>query len=57
MPRGSPVRKPAAYRQSPGIPLLHRHSPGLYRHQIPAELRQRPDLTPVIACYTKAEPR
>ncbi|KAH3800375.1 hypothetical protein DPMN_154008 [Dreissena polymorpha] len=30
---------------SPGIPSLRRHSPGLYRHQTPAELRQRPGLT------------
>ncbi|KAH3875547.1 hypothetical protein DPMN_038815 [Dreissena polymorpha] len=30
---------------SPGKPSLRRHSPGLYRHQTPAELRQRPGLT------------
>ncbi|KAH3797617.1 hypothetical protein DPMN_151201 [Dreissena polymorpha] len=33
------------FRQSPGKPSLRRHSPGLYRHQTPAELRQRPGLT------------
>jgi len=37
--------KPAESRQSPGKPSLRRHSPGLYRHQTPAELRQRPGLT------------
>ncbi|KAH3706901.1 hypothetical protein DPMN_066292 [Dreissena polymorpha] len=33
---------------SPGIPEHRRHSPGLYRHQTPAELRQRPGFNPVM---------
>ncbi|KAH3708162.1 hypothetical protein DPMN_067601 [Dreissena polymorpha] len=37
--------KPGESRQSPGIQSLRRHSPGLYRHQTPAELGQRPGLT------------
>ncbi|KAH3831536.1 hypothetical protein DPMN_032886 [Dreissena polymorpha] len=36
---------PGESRQSPGIPSLRRHSPGLYGHQTPTELRQRPGLT------------
>ncbi|KAH3739638.1 hypothetical protein DPMN_046292 [Dreissena polymorpha] len=36
--------EPCESRQSPGILSLRRHSPGLYRHQTPAELRQRPGL-------------
>ncbi|KAH3793492.1 hypothetical protein DPMN_147004 [Dreissena polymorpha] len=37
--------EPCESRQSPGILSLRRHSPGLYRHQTPAELRQRPGPT------------
>ncbi|KAH3833060.1 hypothetical protein DPMN_106361 [Dreissena polymorpha] len=53
MPRWSPGES----RQSSGIPQLRRHSPGLYRHQTPAELRQRPGLTPVFAGNAPAEPQ
>ncbi|KAH3719655.1 hypothetical protein DPMN_062505 [Dreissena polymorpha] len=41
--RLNPVKADRA-RLSPGIPSLRRHSAGLYRHQTPTELRQRPAL-------------
>ncbi|KAH3818826.1 hypothetical protein DPMN_120552, partial [Dreissena polymorpha] len=43
------IAPPAASWQSPGIPKHRRHSPGLCRHQTPAEVPQRPGFNPVVA--------